>query len=231
VNNKKAFCTCEFCNQVVEFDASHCNPGESVTLGCCFCKNEFQTVVSDWTKPPVLRPTKNRAFVFWIAAFFFVSFGVAALLLFVPTSEKWEKSGTIKQGDVEVKIVSAAPGMLFMENGEGLGVTPTMNYFLVKVRVANLNPNKTIDFSTWRSSGILDSSGGTISDNFGNSYKRILFNEPLLNCEDEFTIYPNRSFTDTLVFQIPVQNYQWLHLSLDASNFGGSGTLRFEIAK
>ena len=32
-----------------------------------------------------------------------------------------------------------------------------------------------------------------------------------------------------LVFELPVENTQWLHLELPAKNFGGSGMLRFEI--
>jgi hypothetical protein len=34
-----------------------------------------------------------------------------------------------------------------------------------------------------------------------------------------------------LIFEIPVQNTQWLHLELPASNFGGDGTLYFQIPK
>jgi hypothetical protein len=33
-----------------------------------------------------------------------------------------------------------------------------------------------------------------------------------------------------VIFETPVQNYQWLHLQLSARNFGGIGNLGFEIA-
>jgi hypothetical protein len=208
-------CQCQHCGGKIEFDSNY--SGEMAE--CPHCHQETFLVKA------------KKMFIFWIAFFVFVSSALVVLALFIPNSITWEKSGAIQQGDVEVKIDSAAPGMLFLDNGEGLGVTPTMNYFLIKVRVTNQNPNKKMDFSTWRSSGILDAPTGTLSDNFGNSYKRIVFTQPLLNCRDETTIYPNSSFTDTLIFELPVQNTQWLHLSLAANNFGGEGTLRFEIAR
>ena len=46
---------------------------------------------------------------------------------------------------------------------------------------------------------------------------------------DEVSIYPQNEHRDLVVFELPVENIQWLRLELPASNFGGSGMLRFEI--
>jgi hypothetical protein len=46
---------------------------------------------------------------------------------------------------------------------------------------------------------------------------------------DDASIYPGNSFDDLIVFQPPVKNIKWLHLELPTENFGGWGTLRFEI--
>ena len=136
----------------------------------------------------------------------------------------------IQEGSVQVKIDSVSIGPVFISNGEGLGMTPSNDYLLIKLKVTNLSENRKMDFSTWRATSLFDSSS-SLSDNFGNSYKQIIFTQPLYYMQDEATIYPQQSLYDTVIFEIPVQNYQWLHLQLSASNCGGVGNLRFEIAR
>ena len=40
---------------------------------------------------------------------------------------------------------------------------------------------------------------------------------------------PGESLDDVLVFERPTDSAKFIHLELPASNFGGSGTIRFEI--
>jgi hypothetical protein len=105
--------------------------------------------------------------------------------------------------------------------------------------VSNLRKTKKIDFTTWRGKDFSVSRDyATVTDDNGNEYKRMDFGFKAIkkygfqgaqNYENEASIYPQESFEDLLVFEKPVENRKWLHLELPASNFGGTGMVRFEI--
>jgi hypothetical protein len=74
----------------------------------------------------------------------------------------------------------------------------------------------------------------TLEDNFGNTYKRINFgfsSNPVGAVERSESIYPNKSVSDVLVFEMPIDTIEYLRLELPAKNFGGTGMLRLEIPK
>jgi len=70
-----------------------------------------------------------------------------------------------------------------------------------------------------------------LTDNHGNNYKQtnITPSGQKSPSSDEVSIYPQKEHHDLVVFEQPVENIQWLHPELPASNFGGSGMLRLEI--
>ena len=113
------------------------------------------------------------------------------------------------------------------------GWVPRSGYFSISVSLSNLSNTKKIDYTTWRGAAL--STGrdyATLTDDNGNVYKRISFGLNSINgSPDDASIYPNQAHNDLLVFELPVENRKWLHLELPASNFGGSGMVRFEIQK
>jgi hypothetical protein len=138
-------------------------------------------------------------------------------------SEKsWSKSRVVQQGDLQIQVEQMYINPDFVPNGIGMGVDPTGDNFHIKVNISNLSRTQKIDFSTWRDNA-------TLSDNYGNSYKAIVFSSTPTYLHNNATIYPGQEISDILIFQSPVANWEWLHLELPASNFGGSGMIRFEI--
>jgi hypothetical protein len=147
----------------------------------------------------------------------------------------WSKSFTVQQDDVQVSVQSVFIFPTYVHNLTG-DVTPSRNLYLnIKMLVSNLSTGKKIDFTTWRGENFsTKNDSATLTDNNGNTYKKINFDSGLLNsrldeAQDNISIYPTNSFEDLLVFELPVANLKWLHLELSAENFGGSGMLRFEI--
>lgn len=143
----------------------------------------------------------------------------------------WSTSTTITNGSVVItrgdwRSGGLVTGVLFLDNGEGLGVTPLQgNYLKISVWISNTDPKMKMDFSTWRDDA-------SLSDDCGNVYKRITsgFGQRFYMVpEDTTSIYPGSEFRDMLIFEPPVSAAKKLYLELPASNFGGWGAVRFEI--
>jgi hypothetical protein len=156
------------------------------------------------------------------------------------TNQKWSKSDVVRQGDLQIKVEGGSEfERVNVESpGEPGGVAVYEHFFTIHVVVSNLSKTKKIDFTTWRGKDFSVRDYATLSDDNGNEYKRMNFGFKAIkkygfqgaqNYENEASIYPQESFEDLLVFEKPVENRKWLHLELPASNFGGSGMIRFEI--
>jgi hypothetical protein len=231
MSEKLVTCRCQHCDAHIEFDASGFNEGDAVSVKCPDCQKDTEIFIPQSIPPIIHVPKRKAGGMKWILlALAVVIAGTVAVIWCIRSfNTEWTQSDMIQNGDVQVKIDSVSIGPVFINNGEGLGMTPSKDYLLIKLQVTNLNENRKMDFSTWRATSLFDSSS-SLSDNFGNSYKQIVFTQPLYFNQDETTIYPQQSFYDTVIFEIPVKNYQWLHLQLSDRNFGGVGNLRFEIA-
>jgi hypothetical protein len=74
----------------------------------------------------------------------------------------------------------------------------------------------------------------TVTDNFGNSYKRFALDagdEIPGQVNGETSIYPDNSVEDLLIFEPPLENIDYLHLELPAVACGMTGTLYLQIPK
>ena len=167
--------------------------------------------------------------------------------------QEWSKSMSVKQGEINVTVQRVHIGEVVINDALGQPQITAENFLTINLTVANLEPNKKIDFQSWNGTA-------NLSDNNGNSYKRINVNPniditpnmndgtagrmkldgvPVISITPNMeggsananpvSIYPLKKQLDAIVFEPPVENTQWLHLELPADNFGGSGMLRFEI--
>jgi len=147
--------------------------------------------------------------------------------------EEWSKSLSVKQGNMKVTVQKVHIGTVNHNDALGQPQVTAEKFFAIDLAVANLSPTKKTDFQTWR--GVTFGIGGgfaNLTDNSGNSYKRINITPSMedgSSYPDTVSIYPQKEHRDLLVFELPVENIEWLHLELPAENFGGSGMLRFEI--
>jgi hypothetical protein len=126
--------------------------------------------------------------------------------------ESWATSRSVKQGDIAVSVTRVAFKTF------GSPVPPESVNLQIELSVSNLSTTKKVDFLRW--------SGGDVylTDNFQNHYKYTDEGGGRLS-----SIYPQKTSSDTIEFEPPVENVKWLHLELAGENFGGSGMIRFEI--
>ena len=104
---------------------------------------------------------------------------------------------------------------------------------MVELKLLNTNPTKKVEYYGWAGKNIsFDRDYATLKDNFDNSYKRINFglgSYPVGSVERAESIYPNKTVTDVLVFEVPLDTATHLDLELPAKNYGSEGMVRFRI--
>ena len=104
---------------------------------------------------------------------------------------------------------------------------------MIKLELLNTNPTKKVEYHSWAGKDIsFDRDFASLKDNFGNRYKRITFgfaSKPVGAVERSESIYPNKSVSDLLVFEVPLDTATHLDLELPAKNYGSEGMVRFRI--
>jgi hypothetical protein len=139
---------------------------------------------------------------------------------------------TVRQGDLEVRITKTAIGKVPLK-AIGRDTSSKGDLLMVSLELLNTNPMKKVDYLTWAGSNFsLDRDFATLSDNFGNQYKRVSFGlgtYPVGAVQRSESIYPNKAVTDVLVFEAPIEAATHLDLELPAKNYGCEGMIRFRI--
>ena len=107
------------------------------------------------------------------------------------------------------------------------------SHLAITLEISNLSQSKPASYRGW--SGEERSVGrdyATVEDDSGNKYKQVQYgslNKLLGQVTSEQSIDPGKIQRDILFFEAPVDGAKYLHLELPASNFGGTGMIRFEI--
>lgn len=148
-----------------------------------------------------------------------------------PATEWADASSAVKQGDIQLRVDSVAIGFV---KGKSFGeFTSQEKQLKITIEIKNSNPNRKIDYRGWSGSTSFLDDVAHLTDNFGNVYKRITFGlgsrvDGQVGSE---SIYPGKSISDVLVFEVPLDTVEYLHLELPAKNFEGEGKIRFQIPK
>jgi hypothetical protein len=147
-----------------------------------------------------------------------------------PTS--WAPAGSpVVQGDCQISIKTVRVGKVPLKGLGGETSTSTDDLLMIDVEIANQNATRKLDYKSWAGADFnFGRDFATLTDNFGNVYKRTTFgmDKPVGRVESQ-SIYPGSPITDQLAFEVPLTNIQFLHLEMPASNIGGDGMLRVEI--
>jgi len=155
-----------------------------------------------------------------------------------PTTEgkgaEWASAtSAVRQGEIEIQVTGCGVAKIPLKDMFGKTGQSKDSHLWIGIAVRNLSAGKKVDFSTWRGLDFIASrSSATLSDDNENHYRGVSFgvaDHPVGINEDQESLYPGKSTQDVLIFEVPVSNIRWLHLELPASNFGGTGKLRFEI--
>jgi hypothetical protein len=145
----------------------------------------------------------------------------------------WVDAGQVVVRDsVQVRITTFSVGKVPLKTitGNSRSEDPLL---MIRLELLNNNPTKKVEYSSWAGRSVsFDRDFATLKDNFDNRYKRIYFrtgSHPVGSVERSESIYPNKSITDVLVFEVPLDTATHLDLELPAKNFGGEGMILFRI--
>lgn len=135
-------------------------------------------------------------------------------------------------GGANITIASAQIGNVPLKKLSGDLTLSDDKYLMILLVVENKSDTKKINLNTFAGTfaAALDHTGPTLTDNFGNTYKVIDFPGKDVGMQaDNTSIYPGKSATDLIVFELPVDKVESLKLEMAGKNVGANGTLRFEI--
>ncbi len=139
----------------------------------------------------------------------------------------------VRQDDIQLRITDVYLGKVPLVSGYDDQETTSENDLLsIGVELVNLSESKKIEYRSWQVRDISFARDyATLRDNFGNNYKRITFgySAEIVNHTSSDSIYPGKSLSDVLVFELPIDAVGYLDLELPAKNFGGEGMLRLRI--
>jgi len=151
----------------------------------------------------------------------------------ISSSTEWaDASKPLREKDVNISVAKVQAELVAIKDLFGSERTSKEVYLKIELKVSNSSFSKKVDFNTWRGSSFsISRDFATLTDNHGNIYKRVSFGAEAVPVGSTLkeSIYPNKSVTDILVFEVPVSAVEWLRLELPAKNFGEQGMLRFQI--
>lgn len=95
---------------------------------------------------------------------------------------------------------------------------------LILFSIENVSDDRKIDFSSW------GYGGSRLTDNLGNKYKRSHFaNASVKGHAREMSLYPGKSASDLISFEVPVAKAQYLRLELDGEQIGSKEPVYIQI--
>src|SRR5262249_35204442 len=167
------------------------------------------------------------------------------------------RNGSVRLGDVGVKVISAVLGNVKIKNVLlGEETVSDRKYLCIRLEVQNLSKSHKLDFRGWSGAdaGALNlgdllgaaKNGKKVAENLAgaavyaailtddahNKYNRLkldLGSEVAGQVQGEKSIYPGTSLEELLIFEPPVAGAQFLRLQLPGSAYGGTDSLRLQI--
>jgi hypothetical protein len=143
------------------------------------------------------------------------------------------RMGVTKSVDLSKALDSLdASKILQPDNSGGVTEHPAL---LIEVQVGNPSETRKLEFKRW--SKTRSGEMPRLTDNYKNLYKLVISagSADLMNLlggsgqSNAVSIMPVKTEPDILTFDPPVEKAKYLRLELPAENFGGRGTLYFQI--
>lgn len=139
----------------------------------------------------------------------------------------------IKLGDVTVRVTSAKVGTV-----KGSGIfgesSSDKKYFQMAVQLTNGSRTRKLEYTPWMSPQLVVAPRPKLYDDLGNQYRGVDFGFASRvegQAQGLQAIYPEKSVSDVLVFEVPVDAAPLVRLELPAENVNGTGLFRFKIPR
>ena len=140
-------------------------------------------------------------------------------------ADAWTTAGmTAENETVRVEVESVVIGKVKLKvfRGESSSEDELLQ---IKLRITSKSDAKKLNYDSWSAShgGFLDA--GSLRDDLDNTYKRISFglSDKVVGQLRSESIYPSKSVSDLLVFEVPIDKAQFLKLMLPVRAYGGRG--------
>lgn len=142
--------------------------------------------------------------------------------------EKAKKAAPAQPGEVAVispiaiTVTGMEVGPVAVRGISGSGPSKK-SYLMVRLKIMNRSTDKKLEFRGW-------DDHCTLKDDKGNLYKRESpgFGEAIIGVAARESLYPGKTITELLVFEVPVKSAKTLSLELEGERIGVDGAFRFE---
>lgn len=138
-----------------------------------------------------------------------------------------------ESGNFKIYVDNARRRRLDLDRLSRFGVLHFDGGFAIEVRIGNTTKNVKCDYKTWRAfDGQDPDERAVLKDTAGSRYKINITPDdfaPVKSPPNEHSFYPRAYMTEQLYFELPVDGFTALELTLPLGNIGGKGSLKFRI--
>jgi len=150
-----------------------------------------------------------------------------------PEPEFHDASKPLQLGNVQLAISSVRIGKVPLYRTIMRDDSESVDDLLtIWLTITNTTSNKKIDYQGWMSdfASLMDIDAELKDDN-DNRYRGISFSATttVKNATTNESIYPGKSITDAVVFELPIEGAKYLNLKLSAKGCKEDGEFRFRI--
>jgi hypothetical protein len=136
-------------------------------------------------------------------------------------------------GSTRVRLLAVVTGKVPLKTPTGTSSLSQDEQVMVVLAIDNQSDDKKFSFRTWGARFIqLGTEAARLTDDLGNPYRIVSFEnawaKPVGQTEDA-SVYPGKSVSDNIVFELPIAKAKHFVLELPATNFGGEGSVKFEF--
>lgn len=130
-------------------------------------------------------------------------------------------AGTVAtDGKVEVRYITGRTGKVLFASGKSQ-TKSDKDLLQIQIWVENLSDSQKIEYQGWGDDSLGSGKRARLKDDLGNVYKQVTFgilHKPVGQKSKE-SLYPGSAIQDVLVFEMPVDKAQMMHLFLPRANY------------
>jgi len=131
-------------------------------------------------------------------------------------------AGTVAtDGQVQVHYVTGRIGRVTFVTSNNSKQVSDKDLLQIQIWVENLSGSAKLEYKGWGGEGLSSGQKARLKDDLGNEYKAVgsgILQKPVGQKSNE-SLYPGSSIQDVLVFEVPVDRAQVMHLTLPRSAY------------
>jgi hypothetical protein len=137
-------------------------------------------------------------------------------------------------GHIELAVLDAKLDRVVFEGLTGRPDESASQYVIVNISLSNLSSTVKTQYDSWGGRVFGKGDPAVLRDEYGNVYKRITadgFDAKVPGAIDNASIYPEKTVTDVLIFERPIERATRLYMYLPGDNVGQEGAFKILLKK